>query len=105
MEDLRRALARAGRDMSPASTLAIGAVRLYQWTLRPVIGGNCRFEPSCSDYPAEALRAHGARAGRRSGRLGESFAAILGMRAGCDPVPPCDATDGRPRRPAIPWML
>jgi putative membrane protein insertion efficiency factor len=32
----------------------------YQWTLRPVIGANCRYLPSCSDYAREALAAHGA---------------------------------------------
>ncbi|MCK8784686.1 membrane protein insertion efficiency factor YidD [Roseomonas sp. NAR14] len=37
-----------------------GAVRTYQWTLRPVIGCNCRFEPSCSHYAIEALSTHGA---------------------------------------------
>ena len=34
-------------------------VRAYQWTLRPFIGSQCRFEPSCSHYAIEALRAHG----------------------------------------------
>ncbi len=49
--------------MSLAAHLAIGAVRTYQWTLRPVIGANCRFWPSCSDYAIEAVRTHGALAG------------------------------------------
>ena len=34
-------------------------VRLYQWTLRPLLGANCRFEPSCSAYAIESLRLHG----------------------------------------------
>lgn len=38
----------------------IGAVRTYQWTIRPLIGANCRFHPSCSDYAIEALHIHGA---------------------------------------------
>ena len=29
--------------MTPAAHIAIGAVRVYQWTMRPVIGANCRF--------------------------------------------------------------
>jgi putative membrane protein insertion efficiency factor len=37
-----------------------GAVRVYQLTLRPVIGANCRFYPSCSAYAREALHIHGA---------------------------------------------
>jgi len=46
--------------VSPAASLGVALVRTYQWTLRPVIGANCRFCPSCSDYAIEALRAHGA---------------------------------------------
>jgi|GEM_PF-1630700 len=46
-----------------ATRCAIGAVRTYQWTLRPVIGPNCRFWPSCSDYAIEAFREHGALTG------------------------------------------
>ena len=42
-----------------ASLLAF-LVRVYQWTLRPFIGANCRFEPSCSHYAIEALTRHGA---------------------------------------------
>ena len=38
-------------------------VRVYQWTLRPFIGAQCRFEPSCSHYAIEALRRHGAARG------------------------------------------
>ncbi len=46
--------------MSPAARLGIGAVRTYQWTLGPVLGGQCRFAPSCSEYAVDALRRHGA---------------------------------------------
>jgi putative membrane protein insertion efficiency factor len=43
--------------------LGIGVVRLYQWTVRPLIGSHCRFWPSCSEYAVEALRTHGAARG------------------------------------------
>ena len=46
--------------MSPAAHVLAGSVRVYQLTLRPVIGAHCRFEPSCSHYAIEALRRHGA---------------------------------------------
>jgi putative membrane protein insertion efficiency factor len=35
-------------------------VRGYQYLLRPVLGNNCRFYPSCSEYTVEALRRYGA---------------------------------------------
>jgi putative membrane protein insertion efficiency factor len=46
-----------------AAQVGIGVVRVYQWTLRPIIGSHCRFWPSCSEYAVEALRQHGAARG------------------------------------------
>ena len=34
-------------------------IHLYQWTLSPWLGGNCRFNPSCSHYALEAVEQHG----------------------------------------------
>jgi putative membrane protein insertion efficiency factor len=42
------------------SGLLIAAVRLYQWTLSPLIGRHCRFEPTCSAYFILAVRKYGA---------------------------------------------
>jgi hypothetical protein len=36
-----------------------GGLRLYKLTLSPLIGRQCRFLPTCSEYAAEALIAHG----------------------------------------------
>jgi putative membrane protein insertion efficiency factor len=38
-------------------------VRTYQVTLSPVLGGQCRFTPTCSAYAADAITTHGARRG------------------------------------------
>jgi putative membrane protein insertion efficiency factor len=38
----------------------VGLVRGYQYLFRPMLGANCRFYPSCSDYAIEALTRHGA---------------------------------------------
>jgi len=38
-------------------------VRAYQLVLSPLLGTNCRFAPSCSEYALEALDRHGAARG------------------------------------------
>jgi len=52
----------------PALVL-IGLVRVYQWTLSPLLGRHCRFEPSCSAYFIEAVRKYGAVRGGFRGLL------------------------------------
>ncbi|HQT66250.1 MAG: membrane protein insertion efficiency factor YidD [Rhodospirillales bacterium 20-60-12] len=76
--------------MSPAARVLSGAVRVYELTLRPVIGANCRFEPSCSAYAKGALATHGA-------ARGSWLATKRILRCnpwnpgGDDPVPPAKA--------------
>lgn len=38
----------------------IALVRVYQWTLSPFIGRQCRFTPTCSNYFIGAVQKHGA---------------------------------------------
>jgi putative membrane protein insertion efficiency factor len=66
--------------------LLLGVLRAYQYTLRPLLGANCRFYPSCSDYAREAIDRHGAARGswlaaRRVARCHPYHA------GGFDPVP------------------
>ncbi|MEN9343904.1 MAG: hypothetical protein RLZZ453_691 [Chlamydiota bacterium] len=69
-----------------AKGLFIGLIRLYQWTLRPFLGHNCRFYPTCSDYGVEAIQKHGAWRGAWL-----TFKRLLRCHpfcaGGCDPVP------------------
>jgi putative membrane protein insertion efficiency factor len=67
-------------------TLLLGLLRLYQYALRPLLGANCRFYPSCSDYAREAIERHGAVRGvwLAARRLGRCHAYHAG---GYDPVP------------------
>lgn len=69
----------------------LGLIRAYQLTLSPWLGRRCRFEPTCSQYAAEAIARHGAARG----------AALAARRlarchpwggSGYDPVPPIDAS-------------
>lgn len=66
--------------------LLIGLVRGYQWGIAPLLGVNCRYEPSCSRYAVEAIECHGA---VRGGWL--AFKRILRCQPwggnGFDPVP------------------
>ncbi len=43
----------------PARAL-IGAQKVYKVTLSPLIGQQCRYLPTCSDYAADCVRLHGA---------------------------------------------
>jgi uncharacterized protein len=40
--------------------LLLALLRAYQYAVRPLLGANCRFYPSCSDYAKEAVERHGA---------------------------------------------
>jgi putative membrane protein insertion efficiency factor len=76
--------------MNPLQHALILFVRLYRWTLSPLLvalfGAQCRYEPSCSVYAIEAVRLHGALAG--------GWMAVKRLArcqpwggCGCDPVP------------------
>ncbi len=69
-------------------------IRLYQWTLSPMLGPKCRFHPSCSHYALEALRRFGFWRG--------SWLALCRIArchplhpGGFDPVPPAPGCPAR----------
>ena len=41
------------------AAVLIGLVRVYQWTLSPIIGRCCRFTPTCSQYFILAVKKYG----------------------------------------------
>ena len=67
--------------------LLTSLLRVYQVTLSPLLGANCRFYPSCSHYAIEAIETHGS-------IRGSLLAAKRLLRChpwhegGVDPVPP-----------------
>ena len=55
------------------ASAAVAVLHAYQYLFRPLLGRNCRFMPSCSDYAIEAITRHGILRGswltvRRVGR-------------------------------------
>jgi len=82
----------ASDDSWPASRPGLLARALllmidaYRVTLSPLIGGYCRFLPTCSVYAQEAIRRHGARRGGGLA-LGRLFRCHPFHPGGHDPVP------------------
>ncbi len=64
---------------------AVRLIRLYQLAVSPYLPAMCRFQPTCSQYAAEAVQRYGVLKG---GRLG--FMRVLRCRPlggqGYDPV-------------------
>jgi uncharacterized protein len=67
-------------------TLLLGLIRLYQVTLSPWLGRQCRYDPTCSVYATEAIERFGVRRGvwLAAKRLGRCHP---WGRSGYDPVP------------------
>lgn len=65
---------------------AVFLIRLYQWTVSPLLGPTCRFHPSCSQYALEAVLRFGVLRGTglALARLGRCHPWHPG---GFDPVP------------------
>ena len=70
-----------------AGSLLRGAIRAYQLGLAPVLGNNCRYEPSCSHYAQEAIRLHGPLRGTLMA-LARIARCHPWHEGGYDPVPP-----------------
>jgi len=66
--------------------MLVALIRCYQRFISPLLGENCRFYPSCSQYAIESIRAHGAIVG-----AGYALWRIVRCqplcRGGLDPVP------------------
>lgn len=39
--------------------IALGSIKFYQKAISPLLGGHCRFIPTCSQYTYEAIQIHG----------------------------------------------
>ena len=75
---------RDGR-VGPVGMMLIVLARLYQGTLSPLLGRQCRFVPTCSEYFIRAVREKGAVRGTAMG-LWRILRCHPFSRGGCDPV-------------------
>jgi hypothetical protein len=75
-----------GRKAGPLACALVAVVRGYQVLLSPIVGGTCRFQPSCSRYMAEAIERHGAARGAWLGVRRLARCHPFGS-SGFDPVP------------------
>jgi len=64
----------------------LSIIKIYQFTISPVLGNNCRFQPSCSNYMACSIKKYGIFKGIALGlkRLAKCHPHHPG---GSDPVP------------------
>jgi hypothetical protein len=84
--------------MSLAARLLKAPIHVYRWTLKPLIGMECRHLPTCSEYALEAIDRNGAWKGLWLTLSRLSRCHPWGSH-GYDPVPDIRAE----RSPLSPW--
>ena len=79
--------------MKIISYLLINLIKFYKYFISPLLGQNCRFLPTCSEYFIESLKIHGSVKGLYLGvkRMSRCHPIkILGGKDGFDPAPKPD---------------
>lgn len=73
-------------------------IRIYQWTLSPLLGTSCRFHPNCSRYAATCIQRFGVRRGLwlSASRIARCHPFHPG---GYDPPPPLRVEDRSSSQP------
>ena len=77
-------------DMKIINYLIINLIKFYKYFVSPLLGQNCRFLPTCSEYFIECLKIHGTTKGLYLGfkRISKCHPVkILGGKSGLDFVP------------------
>ena len=74
-------------QQSPSVRLALAALRFYKAYLSLLVGGSCRFQPTCSVYTYEAIERFGVARGSWLGLKRLLRCHPLSRRFGYDPVP------------------
>jgi uncharacterized protein len=86
----------APRTISLWRRIGIFPIRLYQCTLAYILGGHCRFTPTCSNYGLEAVEKHGVFKGWVLAVCRICRCHPL-CKGGYDPVPPLKEEQSGPR--------
>ena len=68
-------------------SIFIFPIKLYKKFISPLLGNNCRFLPTCSEYMMEAIDVHGAVKGLLLGSW-RILRCNPFCKGGYDPVPP-----------------
>ena len=76
----------------------IALIVLYRWTLSPFVGGQCRYQPTCSRYGLDAYRTHGVWRGTVL-TVGRILRCHPFVRGGFDPIPSWGEPRSRPVHP------
>tara|TARA_B100001093_G_C26527791_1_gene884619 strand:+ start:515 stop:772 length:258 start_codon:yes stop_codon:yes gene_type:complete len=75
---------------NPILLLIVLIIKIYKFLVSPLLGNNCRFFPTCSEYFIEALKVHGVKKGTYLG-IKRIFSChpikFLGGDSGLDFVP------------------
>jgi putative membrane protein insertion efficiency factor len=75
----------------PITLMFIGAVKLYQAVISPLMPQTCRHLPTCSEYTIEALRLYGPFKGSYLS-IKRIFSCRPGGSHGHDPLPEKDSS-------------
>ena len=68
------------------SSILLFLIRCYQLVLSPLVGANCRFQPSCSHYMHQAIEQYGTVQGLWLG-IKRLLRCRPGAKWGYDPIP------------------
>jgi uncharacterized protein len=86
---------------APARVALIALIRAYRVTLGGLVGGQCRFFPSCSEYAEQAIRSVGATRGTMLAVW--RIARCSPLSAGGIDHPPLPRYEGNIHKGGAPW--
>ena len=85
------------KEKNVGTRIALGALRFYKVYLSLLVGGSCRFQPTCSMYTYEAIERFGVARGCWLGLRRLLRCHPLSRKFGYDPVPETISShSGRP---------